>query len=271
MEIILPVFLAAIGAAFGSFVGAFTWRLHEHKNFVSDRSECEHCHHKLGALDLVPIFSWLFLRGKCRYCKAKIGATTLWLELAMAALFLGSYYFWPLPFTTWQAMVSFALWLVYLVGLVALLVYDLRWMLLPNVIIFPLIALAIVESTIRYPVQHSAGNLLHHAASVALGVLVLGGLYWLLHTVSKGKWVGYGDVKLGVFMGIALGFPNALLALFLANIIGFIFVLPGVLTGRLKRTSRVPFGPFLIIAFIISFLFGTQIINWYLHLILAIQ
>jgi len=270
MEVITAVFLAAIGAAFGSFVGAFTWRLHEHKDFVSDRSECEHCHHKLSVLDLVPIFSWLFLRGKCRYCKANIGATTFWLELAMALLFLGSYLFWPLPFVTWQAWASFALWLVYLVGLAALLVYDFRWMILPNVIIFPLIGLAVIESSIRYPVQQPDGNMLHHTGVVALGVLVLGGLYWLLHTVSKGKWVGYGDVKLGVFMGVALGFPNALLALFLANIIGFIAILPGVLTGRLKRTSRVPFGPFLIIAFIISFLFGPRIIDWYLHLILAI-
>ncbi|SRR6266496_3250684 len=268
MEIIAPIFLAAIGLAFGSFVGALTWRLHEGKDFVKDRSECEHCHHKLGAKDLIPVVSYVILAGQCRYCRKPISWTAPALEIVMAVLFVASYYFWPLPLTTWQAWVSFALWLVYLVGLVALLVYDLRWMILPNVIIFPLICAAVVESIVRYGLQVEAGPL-DYLQSVAMGILVLGGLYWVLYTFSRGKWVGYGDVKLGIFMGIALGFQRSLLGLFLANIIGFIAVLPGVLTGRLKRTSRVPFGPFLIVAFIISFLFGDRLIDWYLHLILA--
>lgn len=268
MEIIVPIFLAAMGLAFGSFVGALTWRLHEGKDFVSDRSECEHCHHKLGAWDLVPVASYVALGGKCRYCKKPIGWTAPALELTMAGLFVASYYFWPLSFTTWQAWASFGLWLIYLVGLVALLVYDLRWMILPNVIIFPLIGVAIVESVIRYSMQAGMSPL-DYLQSVVMGVLMLGGLYWVLYTFSKGKWVGYGDVKLGVFMGIALGFPGSLLALFLANVIGFVVVLPGLLIGKLKRTSRVPFGPFLIVAFMLSFLFGDQLIDWYLHLILA--
>lgn len=268
MEIIVVVFLAVMGLAMGSFVGALTWRLHEHKDFVKDRSECEHCHHKLAVADLIPVLSYLALRGKCRYCKKPISWTAPALELVVAALFVASYYFWPLEFTTWQAWTSFVLWLVYVVGLVALLVYDLRWMLLPNVIIFPLALVAVVESAIRYTVQIGVSPL-DYLQSVVMGILVLGGLYWVLYTFSKGKWVGYGDVKLGIFMGVALGFQRSLLALFLANIIGFIAVLPGVLTGKLKRTSRVPFGPFLIVAFIVSFLFGEQLIDWYLRLILA--
>jgi prepilin signal peptidase PulO-like enzyme (type II secretory pathway) len=266
--VLIPVFFALIGLAMGSFVGALVWRLHEHKDFVSDRSECEHCHHKLGVADLIPVLSWLLLRGRCRYCQARIGWSLPLLELSMALLFVGSYFSWPLPFTSWQSDVSFGLWLLYLIGLIALLVYDLRWMLLPNAMIFPLIGLSVVESAIRYSVQVGVGPL-DYVASVVFGVAVLGGLYWVLHTVSGGKWVGYGDVKLGVFMGIGLGFRRSLLALFLANIIGCIIVLPGLLTGKLKRTSRVPFGPFLIAAFVISFLYGDKIIDWYLHFILV--
>ncbi len=267
MTILIPIFLGAMGLAFGSFVGALTWRLHEHKDFVSDRSECEHCHHKLGPLDLIPVFSWLALGGKCRYCRHPIGWTAPALELVMAALFVGSYYFFPLSLGSWQASLSFGLWLVYVVGLVALLVYDLRWMILPNVLLFPLMGVALVESAVRYSVQVGASPW-DYLNSVIFGVVVLGGLYWALYTFSKGKWVGYGDVKLGVFMGIVLGFQRSLLALFLANIVGFLIVLPGLLMGKLKRTSKVPFGPFLIIAFFIAFLFGGQIINWYLHVIL---
>lgn len=266
MTLILGVFLAVIGLAFGSFVGALTWRLHEHKDFVRDRSECEHCHHKLGVMDLIPLASWVALRGKCRYCQKPIGVSAPLLELSMSILFVGSYLLWPLQLDTWQAYASFGLWLLYIVGLVALFVYDLRWMLLPNVIIFPLIGVAIVESIIRYSIQPGA-SLIGYISSTVLGVVVLAGLYWTLYTFSKGRLVGYGDVKLGLFMGIALGFQRSVLALFLANILGFIVVLPGMLAGKLKRTSRVPFGPFLIVAFILAFLFGSRIIDWYLRFI----
>lgn len=189
------------------------------------------------------------------------------LELAMAGLFVSSYLFWPLSFMSWQAWASFALWLVYLVGLVALVVYDLRWMTLPNVIIFPLIGVAFVESAIRYSLM-PGGTIVGYGIGITLGVAVLAGLYWLLYLASKGKWVGLGDVKLGIFMGIVLGWQRSLAALFLANIIGCIIVLPGLVMGKLNRKSRVPFGPFLIAAFMVSFLFGDRIIDWYLGLIM---
>ena len=264
--ILVPIFLGLIGLAFGSFVGALVWRLHEHKDFVSDRSECEHCHHKLGVWDLIPVLSWVALGGKCRYCHKPIGWVAPVLELVVAGLFVGSYYAWPLSFDTWQSNLSFGLWLVYVVGLAALFLYDLKWMLLPNVLIFPLVGVAIVESAVRYTVQVGVSPW-DYLNSAIFGIVVLGGLYWVLYTFSKGKWVGYGDVKLGVFMGIALGFQRSILALFLANIIGFLVVLPGVVLGKLKRTSRVPFGPFLIVAFLVAFLLGDKIIDWYLHFI----
>ena len=268
MTMLIPLFLSLIGLAFGSFVGALVWRLHEQKDFVRGRSECEHCHHRLSAFDLIPLISWIVLRGKCRYCGARIGVTAPLLEVGMAVLFVGSYYVWPLPFETWQSWTSFGLWLVYLVGLVALVIYDLRWMLLPNVIVFPLIGVALVESAVRFS-AFGSGSPLDWANSVIFGIAVLAGLYWVLYTFSRGKWVGYGDVKLGLFMGIALGFQRSLLALFLANIVAFVVVLPGLLMGKLKRTSRVPFGPFLIIAFVLAFLFGDKLVDAYLHFILV--
>jgi prepilin signal peptidase PulO-like enzyme (type II secretory pathway) len=88
-----------------------------------------------------------------------------------------------------------------------------------------------------------------------------------LYVVSQGRWVGFGDVKLSIFIGVVLGWQKALLALILANVIGFFIVLPGLATRKLTRTSRVPFGPFLIIAFVVAGLFGDAIIQWYLSFV----
>lgn len=252
--------LGLLGAVMGSFVGALVWRLHEGRNFVTDRSQCEHCSHKLGPLDLVPIFSWLWLRGRCRYCQQPIGWTTFLLEVGLAVLFVVSYMFWPLGFTALAAQVSFGIWLCYLVLLAALFVYDMKWLLLPDKIVFVLIALGLIDAVLRVSLVSGENYLLYTLG----GVVPVAGLYGLLYMVSKGRWVGFGDVKLGIFIGVVLGWQKALLVLFLANILGFLFVVPGLLSQKLKRTSKVPFGPFLILGFLIAGLWGDLLINWYI-------
>jgi len=257
--IINAVLLAALGAAMGSFVGALVWRLHTGRDFVKDRSQCERCHHVLGVADLVPIFSWLFLRGRCRYCKAKIGLTPLLLELCMAAVFAASYIYWPLGFTELAAQVSFAIWLFYMVLLAALFVYDLKWLLLPDKLVFILIGLSLIDAALRVSLNGE-----NYFMYVLAGIIPVAGLYGVLYFMSKGKWVGLGDVKLGLFMGIALGWQKALLVLVLSNLIGFLVVVPGLASKKLTRTSKVPFGPFLIIAFVVAGLWGDAVINWYI-------
>lgn len=261
--VLIAVFLTAVGAAMGSFIDAFAWRLHTGRDFVAGRSECEHCHHKLGPLDLIPIFSWLALGGKCRYCRQPIGGRVVLGELAMAVAFGLSYVYWPLGFDTWQAAALLGMWLVYLVLLGALLVYDLRWLLLPDKIVYPLIGLGFIDAGLRVSLLPGA-TVLDYATHAALGIMAMAGVYWLLYTISKGKWVGYGDVKLAIFMGLVLGWQKTLLTLMLANVIGLLVVLPSLLTKRLNPKSQIPFGPFMIIAFVIAGLFGDQLINWYI-------
>src|SRR5687768_15554233 len=135
--------LILAGLMFGSFINALVWRLHKKKNWVTGRSECPHCHHKLAPLDLVRFFSWLFLGGKCRYCHKRIPDGPL-VELALPALFVLSYLFWPQPLHG-EGLFTFIFWLVFLVGFTALAVYDLKWFLLPDVIVFPLIGLAALQ------------------------------------------------------------------------------------------------------------------------------
>ena len=264
LMVFLPVFIALAGTAFGSFVDAITWRLHTKRNFVSDRSECEHCHHKLGPLDLIPIVSWVILGGKCRYCKKPITALAPLTELAMGLLFLASYLFWPLGFESWQGITLFALWLVYLVSLGILFVYDLRWGLLPDVIVYPLVVLGLVDAALRISLTPGAG-VTEYASHVVLGVAAMAGIYGTLYMVSRGKWVGFGDVKLAVFMGAVLGWEKTLLVLMLANVIGLLIVAPGLLSKKLTPKSHIPFGPFMIAAFVIAGLAGDVVIRWYLE------
>jgi prepilin signal peptidase PulO-like enzyme (type II secretory pathway) len=260
-------YLIVLGLAFGSFVGALTWRLHEKKDFIRARSQCENCGHQLGAADLIPIFSWLWLRGRCRYCRKPIGWQSPLLELAVGLLFGGSYLLWPHTLNSWQAILSFGIWLIYIILLVALLIYDFRWMLLPDSLVFPLIALGLLDAALRL---YQTGDLtiINYAAYTFFGACVLGGLYWLLNAVSKGRWVGFGDVKLGLFIGITLGWQQALLVLFLANLIGSLVAIPALLLGKLSMKSRLPFGPFLILAFLIVGLLGKYLLAWYLSIIL---
>lgn len=259
------IVLAVLGLAFGSFITALTWRIHEGKDFVTGRSECESCGHTLGSLDLIPIISWFSLGGRCRYCRKSIGWQNPVIEASTALLFIGSYIFWPTALTGWQAWISFGLWLGYIVMLTALVIYDIRWMLLPDVLVYTLIALGLVDAGLRLTGDLS---IMRYVLWIALGAGTLGGLYGLLYAVSKGKWIGFGDVKLGVFIGVVLGWQLALLTLFLANALGLLVVAPALLNGKISIKSRVPFGPFLIIAFLIAGLFGTRLVSWYGSLLL---
>lgn len=282
MVLMILILLIALGLCFGSFTNALVWRIHEQdeehdktkpsKKYLKDlsiskgRSMCPDCKHTLAAKDLVPVLSWLSTRGKCRYCKKPISAQYPIVELATAALFVASYIWWPQPLAG-SEVISFAAWLVLLIGFMALTVYDFHWFLLPNRIMFPLVPvaalLAIVEAS-------RAGDPLRAVIYTALGVLIGGGIFYALFQFSKGKWIGGGDVKLGWLLGLVVGTPGkALLVIFLASILGSLMALPFLLTGKLKRTSTIPFGPFLIAAAVITVLFGTSILDWYQRLLIG--
>jgi prepilin signal peptidase PulO-like enzyme (type II secretory pathway) len=250
--------LAAFGLLFGSFVTALSWRLHEKLDFVNGRSQCEYCGHTLAAIDLVPVISWVILRGRCRYCNVAISWQNPIIEASVAIAFVVSYLAWPFALSAWQAQASFGLWLLYIVLLATLFVYDLRWMVLPDALVLPLIALGLLDVALRLSAAHNL-TLVAYAQQVLLGGCALGGVYLLLYVISKGRWIGSGDVKLGWFIGMILGWEYALCALFLANILCAAIVLPVHITGKLPAKSRVPFGPFLIIAFVLMNLFGPSV------------
>lgn len=280
------VVLAVLGLAMGSFAGATVWRLRAlqlkqekkagekvsakeyetlmpltEKSFTSDRSRCLHCGHGLKWYDLIPLVSWLSTGGKCRYCKKFIGWFEPIIELGTALVFVLSYAFWPDGLVSMAELLSFGMWLIALVMLVILFAYDLKWFLLPNYIVFPLIAIGAIIAIINLlTTPDPLGYLVGLIASAG----ILSGLYLLLWLISKGAWVGFGDVKLGLGLALLLGqWQLAFVALFMANIIGCLIVLPGMLSGKLTRKTHVPLGPLLIAGGIIAMLFGHTIINWY--------
>ena len=274
--------LIIVGLCLGSFANALVWRLHEQAKVVDQkkpdkkylarlslmrgRSMCTHCHHELKARDLIPVFSWLRLKGKCHYCGKPIDDSPL-IELSVPVLFVASYVWWPTPLSSTAQTAIFSCWLALVVGLIALVVYDLRWMLLPNRLIYPLLVLATVEAVISILTSERP---LWAVINTALAVLVGGGIFYLLFQVSAGRWIGGGDVRLGWLLGLMVATPaRSLLFIFIAALSGSLISLPLLVNGRLKRTSTIPFGPFLIAGAIIVQLFGASILTWYEHIFLA--
>jgi prepilin signal peptidase PulO-like enzyme (type II secretory pathway) len=253
------VAMVLLGLCFGSFVNALVWRLHKKKDWVKERSVCTHCGHVLAAKDLVPVLSWIELRGKCRYCHKPIDDTPL-TEIGTALLFVGSYLFWPYEFNS-LGTTLFVFWLVFLVGFVALALYDLKWMLLPNKIVYPLIGLAVVQVLLVATYFDGGWDSLLGAF---WGFVVGSGVFYGIFQLSKGKWIGGGDVKLGMVLGIlAGGALESALLIFIASVFGTLFSIPLLVAGKAKAKMRIPFGPFLLAAMVVVYLFGADILSWY--------
>lgn len=230
------------------------------------RSMCPQCHHTLAAKDLVPVFSWLWLRGKCRYCHTPISWQYPVVEVLTAVFFAVSYIFWPLQLDA-LGIFQLALWLVFVTGFMALAVYDLHWFELPDRIVWPLMALAVLQTLIVFTVTRDGAAL----TQALLGAAVITGLFGGLYAVSGGKWIGFGDVKLSPVLGLLVGTPGkAFLVIFFASIIGTLASLPMFLKDAKSFKKQIPFGPALLLATFIVVLFGTQIIDWYTGLIAGV-
>lgn len=274
------IVLACLGLIFGSFVNALVWRLRQQElnkqknnpsipnsqfSILNGRSQCVHCGHVLAVKDLVPILSWLVLRGRCRYCQQPISTQYPLVEIVCAAVFTSSYYFWPVHIVEGQ-WVLLVTWLIVAVGLLALAVYDLRFMILPNDIIYPTFAVAFSGRLIY--ILFFAQDKAHSFWLLALSLLVSSGIFWMLFMISSGRWIGYGDVRLGLISGTVLADPaQSLQMIFVASLLGTIAILPGLLSHRKSLNTKIPYGPFLILASFIVLLFGPSFSSWYMPLL----
>lgn len=266
--------LIILGLCFGSFVNALVWRVYQQslpakKQTASDkelsiltgRSMCPHCKHTLAWYDLLPVVSWVSLLGRCRYCRQTISVQYPLVELLTAGLFVLSWILWPDSSSQLFSVVSLTVWLGAVVCFVALVIYDLKWMLLPNRIVFPLMAFGLVTAVITLI---NSSNIASTILNMLVAVAVAGGLFYVLFQVSGGTWIGGGDVKLGFAIGLLLGTPVlAFVMLFLASILGLVASIPAMLSRKKGLSGQIPFGPFLIVATITVKLIGIPIIGWY--------
>jgi leader peptidase (prepilin peptidase)/N-methyltransferase len=255
--------LGILGAVFGLMVGsavnALVWRLKVGRSWVRGRSECPDCGHKLAAKDLVPVLSWLALGGKCRYCRKPIKDHPI-VELVTAGVFgLSAYVLAPVSAVGW---VHLGLWLALATLLLVLAVYDARWMLLPDKVMLPLIGVAVVYVVVTAALARDQQVLL--GALSAAGVA--GGAFYALVLGTRGRAMGGGDIKLAFAMGLMLGVQATIVAMMVAFNVAAAVGLVLIATRKRGRRDHIPFGPYLVGGAIVAFLYGREIVAWYLRL-----
>jgi leader peptidase (prepilin peptidase)/N-methyltransferase len=249
LEFLFYIFIFILGLCIGSFLNCFIYRLEEKKS-LKGRSFCPHCKHILSWQDLFPVFSFLFLGGKCKYCKKKISIQYPLVEIITGILFV-------LIFNPQNILLSI-FYCIISCFLIIIFIYDLKHYIIPDKVLFSAIAIVLIYNLIP-PYDW------HNILSIILGAAAASGFFLVIFLISKGEWMGFGDVKLAVLMGLLLGLENVLLALFLAFFFGAII---GVILMVFKKKglkSEIPFGPFLITGTFIAMLWGEKIISWYLN------
>lgn len=239
-----------LGSVFGSFLNCVAYRIYHHLPWWRGRSVCDNCGHKLGLLDLFPVFSYLFLGGKCRYCHKKVGINYFLSELILGLVFV----FYLLVHGTLDFILIRDLGLICI--LYGLSLCDLNNYEIPDTYII----IGIVWWLLFFVCDYSFESL----ANSLLGAFILGGtlllLSILMDKILKKESLGGGDIKLffmvGLYLGLILNFFNLILACF----IGIIFVI-------VRKSSMIPFGPSIALSTFICLLYGSKIVSWYLSLL----
>jgi len=250
IELSLTVLTAAfMGLLIGSLLNVAAIRIPGGESIVAPPSHCMHCGHRLGPLDLVPVASYLLLRGRCRYCKGRISPAYAIGELTAAAAF---------AVTAWRVGpdAELAAGLLLASVLIASAHSDLRTMLIPDKIVFFGLAAGLVARIFSHPLPWW---------DYLLGALLGGGLMLALAFVSKGG-MGGGDIKLWTFAGLMLGVKLTLPAVFAASLLGSLYGVWLMLAGKFRRRMEVPFGPFIAAGALLAYWFGEQWIDGYLKL-----
>lgn len=253
------------GLSIGSFLNSIVFRLERGETFLKGRSYCPSCRHELSWRDLIPLFSFLFLWAKCRYCAAKISFRYPLIELATGILFASIF---QLTINSQQltalSLLNFCYLLIVSCFLIIIFVYDLKHYIIPDGAVFSAIGIVFLYNFIySFFVVHSS----YFFIQTLLSAAGASAFFLLIILFSGGKWMGLGDAKLAFFMGLFLGYPNILAALFLAFFAGAIMGVALIISGKKEMKSEVPFGPFLIIGTIFALFWGNDLVSWYLNLL----
>jgi len=268
------------GLIVGSFLNCVIYRLAPHhfspksggglgisKSFLKGRSLCPLCGHLLAWYDLIPVLSFLILKGKCRYCGKKISWQYPLVEIATGILFLlpllsspsfgGGGIRWGWEYLFYSLIASF---------LIIIFVYDLKHYIIPDKIIYPAIAITFLYQFFGHWDLGFHWSLVIGIWDFIWAAVLASGFFLAIVLISHGRAMGMGDVKLAFLMGLLLGWPNILVALFSAFFIGAIIGIGLIVAGKKTLKSEVPFGPFLVVGTFIAMFWAERIMNWYLSL-----
>jgi leader peptidase (prepilin peptidase)/N-methyltransferase len=247
---------ALLGVAVGSFLNVVIDRLPDNMSIISPPSRCSACKKRLSARDLIPVLSYLKLRGRCRYCKAAISGRTLWVEISGGAAFSLLYWHYGLSVELTATALYFCMFLV-------ILVIDLeKLIVMPVIVIFGLVAaiafsIFIAESPLVPDLTDAAIG-----GATGLGIFLV--IYLVAFVIYRGNGFGLGDVYIGVLMGFVLGFPNVIVGILLSFLIGGITAVFLVALKLRGMKQVVPLGVFLSLGTMVTLLWGTNILDWYL-------
>ncbi|MFA6271799.1 MAG: prepilin peptidase [Patescibacteria group bacterium] len=239
-------FVFVYGLIIGSFLNVVVYRMKNKKDFLKGRSFCTHCRKTLSAIDLVPLLSYIMLRGKCRYCKKSISKQYPLVELGTGLVFL-------ILYLKFGFSLEFYIYALYSVFLIIIFVYDLLYYLVLDSVSIPAIIIGFIGSLVLgFPLTN-----------ILIGGIIGLTFFLLQFVISKGKWIGGGDLRLGLMCGFMVGWPKILPLLVVTYVSGAIISVSLLATKKKKWEDSVPLGIFLTLATLVVLLYGNQIIDWY--------
>ncbi|MBI4037380.1 prepilin peptidase [Candidatus Daviesbacteria bacterium] len=240
-----------IGLCLGSFTKAVSDRIVLEEG-LGGRSHCPKCHHTLAWYDLIPILSFFMLGGKCRYCDYKIPQTNLWTEIILGLLTAAA-----VALSPWSPELIFRLFIITVAAIVFLI--DFQIGIIPDKIVLPAVLITVIY--LAFSALSTSWAILWWALVCAVAAAAA---FVLLILITRGRGMGWGDVKYVFLLGLGLGFPNTLVALFLAFLSGAMVALALIAFGKKRFGQTIPFGPFLSLGTIMALFWGQYLISWYL-------
>lgn len=253
------------GLIIGSFLGVVIDRLPNNKSIIKGRSICDNCRHKLGALDLIPVLSFLFLLGKCRYCKHKLSLFYPLIELITAFLFVLTFYmvFGPFTILSFKFMIYLAYLLLMLSSFMVIFFIDLRHGIIPNKILLFDIVITLVWLAFN-PLSVIINHLLSGVGSIGFFIAIS----YIFYLVTKKEGMGGGDIKMSFVLGLFLGFPAIVISLYLSFVLGAVFAVFLLIFKKIAlKNGSLPFGPFLISGALLSLFFQNQLYSLFIKLL----
>ncbi len=260
---ILYLYIAFLGAIIGSFLNVCIYRIPKEESIVKPSSRCPSCGTPIKFYDNIPILSYLFLRGKCRYCNAKLSIRYPLIEILNAVLYVIVFS----RFGTGSPWVL-AVYFVFVSTLIVIFFIDIDHQIIPNSITYPGIPLSVILGATILPDPFLRYELLGVKASL-IGFLVGGGSFYLIAVIGKmilkKDAMGGGDIKMMAMIGGIMGWKGIILTTFVGSLFGSIVGVSLIMLKGREFGSKIPFGPYLAFGSLISLLWGQDILVWYLY------